>query len=101
MDARREPDGGESYLTHQRSFNMALPARYRGAGYRAWLSEDLGALIESKDLSLSNLQKGFVRSRWLQQVLRLDYELQRALKKYQALRLATALGWLVILMLGK
>ncbi|HEV2879701.1 MAG TPA: DUF4231 domain-containing protein [Pyrinomonadaceae bacterium] len=78
---------------------MALPARYRGAGYRAWLSEDLGALIESKDLSLSNLQKGYVRSRWLQQVLRLDYELQRALKKYQVLRLATALGCLVILML--
>ncbi|HLL15249.1 MAG TPA: DUF4231 domain-containing protein [Pyrinomonadaceae bacterium] len=78
---------------------MALPARYRGAGYRAWLSEDLGALIESKDLSLSNLQKGFVRSRWLQQVLRLDYELQRALKKYQILRLLTALGCLVILML--
>jgi hypothetical protein len=78
---------------------MALPARYRGAGYRAWLSEDLGALIESKDLSLSNLQKGYVRSRWLQQVLRLDYELQRALKKYQTLRLLTALGCLVILML--
>ena len=78
---------------------MTLPARYRGAGYRAWLSEDLGALIESKDLSLSNLQKGYVRSRWLQQVLRLDYELQRALKKYQILRLATALGCLLILML--
>ncbi len=78
---------------------MALPARYRGAGYRAWLSEDLGALIESKDLSLSNLQKGYVRSRWLQQVLRLDYELQRALKRYQALRLATALGSLFILVL--
>jgi hypothetical protein len=78
---------------------MALPARYRGAGYRAWLSEDLGALIESKDLSLSNLQKGYVRSRWLQQVLRLDYELQRALGKYQILRLLTALGCLVILML--
>lgn len=78
---------------------MALPARYRGAGYRAWLSEDLGALVESKDLALSNLQKGYVRSRWLQQVLRLDYELQRALKRYQILRLATALGCLVILML--
>lgn len=78
---------------------MALPARYRGAGYRAWLSEDLGALIESKDLSLSHLQKGYVRSRWLQQVLRLDYEFQRALKRYQVLRLATALGCLVILML--
>ncbi|HEX8421969.1 MAG TPA: DUF4231 domain-containing protein [Pyrinomonadaceae bacterium] len=78
---------------------MALPARYRGAGYRAWMSEDLGALVESKDLTLSHLQKGYVRSRWLQQVLRLDYELQRALKKYQVLRLTTALGCLVILML--
>ncbi|HYP00133.1 MAG TPA: DUF4231 domain-containing protein [Pyrinomonadaceae bacterium] len=78
---------------------MALPARYRGAGYRAWMSEDLGALVESKDLTLSHLQKGYVRSRWLQQVLRLDYELQRTLKKYQVLRLATALGCLVILML--
>ncbi|HEY0097635.1 MAG TPA: DUF4231 domain-containing protein [Pyrinomonadaceae bacterium] len=78
---------------------MALPARYRGAGYRAWMSEDLGALVESKDLTLSHLQKGYVRSRWLQQVLRLDYELQRALKRYQVLRLATALGCLVILML--
>jgi hypothetical protein len=63
------------------------------------MSEDLGALVESKDLALSHLQKGYVRSRWLQQVLRLDYELQRALKKYQVLRLATALGCLVILML--
>jgi hypothetical protein len=78
---------------------MALPARYRGAGYRAWMSEDLGALVESKDLTLSHLQKGYVRSRWLQQVLRLDYELQRALKRYQLLRLTTALGCLVILML--
>jgi hypothetical protein len=78
---------------------MALPARYRGAGYRAWLSEDLGALVESKDLTLSHLQKGYVRSRWLQQVLRLDYELQRALKRYQILRLTTALGCLFILML--
>jgi hypothetical protein len=78
---------------------MALPARYRGAGYRAWLSEDLGALVESKDLALSHLQKGYVRSRWLQQVLRLDYELQRALKRYQILRLTTALGCLFILML--
>jgi len=78
---------------------MTLPARYRGAAYRSWLSEDLGALIESKDLSLSNLQKGYIRSRWLQQVLRLEYELQRALKKYQVLRLGTALGCLVILML--
>ena len=78
---------------------MALPARYRGAGYRAWMSEDLGALVESKDLTLSHLQKGYVRSRWLQQVLRLDYECQRALKRYQVLRLATALGCLFILML--
>ncbi|MGI9105461.1 MAG: DUF4231 domain-containing protein [Pyrinomonadaceae bacterium] len=78
---------------------MTLPARYRGAAYRSWLSEDLGALIESKDLSLSNLQKGYIRSRWLQQVLRLEYELQRTLKKYQVLRLGTALGCLFILML--
>lgn len=77
---------------------MTLPTRFRGASYRSWLGEDLGALIESKDLSLSHLQKGYIRSRWLQQILRLEYESQRTLKKYQVLRLGTALGCLVILM---
>lgn len=78
---------------------MTLSARYRGAAYRASLGEDLGALIESKDLSLSHLQKGYIRTRWLQQILRLEYELQRTLRKYQILRLGTAIGCLIILML--
>lgn len=72
---------------------------YRGARYRAWLSEDLSAIIESKDLGLGSLQRNFLRSRWLQQVLRLDFEYSRALAKYQLLRLITVLGSITILML--
>lgn len=78
---------------------MSVPASYHSASYRAWLNEELGATIESKELGLSNLQKNYLRSRWLEQVLRMEYEVSRALKRHQALRLMAAIGSLAVLML--
>lgn len=78
---------------------MSVPASYHSAAYRAWLNEELGATIESKELGLSNLQKNYLRSRWLEQVLRMEYEVSRALKRHQALRLLTAIGSIAVLTL--
>ena len=78
---------------------MSVPSSYHSSSYRAWLNEELGATIESKELGLSNLQKNYLRSRWLEQVLRLEYETSRAHRRHRLLRLMTAIGSIVILML--
>jgi len=78
---------------------VSVPASYHSSSYRAWLNEELGATIESKELGLSNLQKNYLRSRWLEQVLRMEYEVSRALKRHRALRVLTAIGSIIILML--
>ncbi|HYE65261.1 MAG TPA: DUF4231 domain-containing protein [Pyrinomonadaceae bacterium] len=78
---------------------MSLPNAYHGASYRAWLNEDLSAMIESKELGLSNLHKNYLRSRWLEQVLRMEYKSNRAARMYYALRLITVIGCIFILML--
>jgi hypothetical protein len=56
-------------------------------------------MIESKELSLSNLQKGYLRSRWLEEVSRTERELQRATRRQRVLRLVTAVGSIILLML--
>lgn len=78
---------------------MALITSHRNSSYRARLNEDLSAMIESKELGISNLQKNYLRSRWLEQVLRLEYECNRATKRFRALRLLTVIGSILILML--
>ncbi len=65
----------------------------------ARLREDLSTIIESKELGLSNLQKGYLRSRWMEEMLQLSRRHNRALRGFYALRLATVLGCLLILML--
>lgn len=62
----------------------------------ARLKEELGTMIESKELALSGLQKGYLRSRWLEQAARADVKYGRTLKGYYALRLAVAVGCIVI-----
>lgn len=69
------------------------------ASYRARLRNDLSAMIESEELSLSNLHKQYLRSRWLEQVLRMEQEVARATNRYHALRLITVVGCLFILVL--
>jgi hypothetical protein len=55
----------------------------------ARLKEELGAVIDSKELSLSGLQKNYLRSRWLEQAARADAGHRRALRGFYALRMTT------------
>jgi hypothetical protein len=59
----------------------------------------MSPLIESKELGLSNLQKGYLRSRWLEQMLQTSAKYNRALRSFYALRLTTVVGCLFILLL--
>jgi hypothetical protein len=56
-------------------------------------------MIESKELALSSLQKGYLRSRWLEQMLQMSSSYRRAFRSYYALRLVTIVGCLLILLL--
>lgn len=63
------------------------------------LKEDLGAMIESKELALSGLQKGYLRSRWLEQMVQVNRKYNRAFRTYYTLRLITITGCLLLLLL--
>jgi len=65
----------------------------------ARLREEMTPIIESKELGLSNLQKSYLRSRWLEQMLRINSKYRRAMRGYYGLRLATVMGCLFILLL--
>jgi hypothetical protein len=58
----------------------------------ARLKEELGPVIESKELALSGLQKNYLRSRWLDQASRAEASYKRALKGFYTLRLMTVVG---------
>jgi len=62
--------------------------------YREWLKKDLGTLIEA--LNLPDLQKHFLRSRWLDQVLWMEGKADRARDWYYRLRLTTIIGGVII-----
>lgn len=64
------------------------------ASYRDWLKEDLGSLIDS--LELDDIQRRFLRSRWLDQVLWMEGRADHARRRYYALRLLAALGGVVV-----
>lgn len=78
---------------------MSLPASYQYVNSGARLHEGLQALIESKELNLSGLQKNYLRARWQEQVLALQLECGSALRRYQLLRVLTVVGCLLLLML--
>ena len=61
---------------------------------RAWLEQDLGTLIEA--LTLVDLQKHFLRSRWLDQVLWMEGRANRARDRYYALRMITIIGGVIV-----
>ena len=58
--------------------------------YREWLKQDLGSLIDA--LELSELQKHFLHSRWLDQVLWMEGKADQAQKRYYLLRLTAIVG---------
>lgn len=78
---------------------MSPVVSHRDASYRPTLHEDLSAMIELKELGLSSLQKGYLRARWLEQVLRTERELNRSTRRQRFLRLVTVAGSIGLLML--
>ena len=58
----------------------------------ARLKEELGPVIESKELALTGLQKNYLRARWLDQSARAEASYRRALKGFYALRVMTVIG---------
>jgi hypothetical protein len=59
-----------------------------------WLREDFASIIES--LSLSESEKHFLRSRWLEYVLWMENAAQRTRRRYYALRCVIAVGAVVV-----
>jgi hypothetical protein len=62
--------------------------------YREWLKQDLGGLVDALDLS--DLQKHFLRSRWLDQVLWMEGRADNARKLYYGLRLTAIIGGVIV-----
>jgi hypothetical protein len=62
--------------------------------YREWLKQDLGSLIDA--LQLSELQKHFLHSRWLDQVLWMEGKADHAQKRHNLLRLTAIVGGVTV-----
>ena len=62
--------------------------------YREWLKQDLGSLIDA--LELTELQKHFLHSRWLDQVLWMEGKSGHAQKRYYLLRLTAIVGGVTV-----
>lgn len=69
---------------------MSAPAR----SYQDWLKQDLSAVIDS--LPLEDVQRHFLRSRWLDQVLWMEGRAVHARRRYYTLRLTAALGGVTV-----
>jgi hypothetical protein len=62
--------------------------------YETWLKQEFGGLIDA--LELGELQKRFLRSRWLDQVLWLSSKAKAAQRRYYGLRIVTIAGGVVV-----
>jgi len=62
--------------------------------YQDWLKQEFGELINS--LELTDLQKRFVRSRWLDQVLWMEGKANHARNWYYLLRLTAIIGGVIV-----
>lgn len=62
--------------------------------YQDWLKQEFGELIDS--LELNELQKRFMRSRWLDQVLWMEGKANKARDRYYVLRLTAIIGGVIV-----
>lgn len=65
-----------------------------GDGYGSWLRQDLESVIDALP-SLSEQQKHFLRSRWMDQVLWMEAKAARARRWHYLLRLVAVVGGVV------
>ena len=63
-------------------------------GYGAWLKQEFGDLIEALDLD--EMQKRFLRSRWLDQVIWMEGKAGETQRRHYRLRLTTLVGAIVV-----
>ncbi len=63
-------------------------------GYSDWLKQEFGDLIEA--MSLDEMQKRFLRSRWLDQVIWMEKKAGETQGRYYRLRLTTVVGAVVV-----
>lgn len=62
--------------------------------YQDYLKQEMSELIEAIDLS--NLQKRFMKSRWLAQVLWLEGRATKSRSRHNTLRLITIIGGVIV-----
>ncbi len=62
--------------------------------YYEFLKKDLGSLIDT--LQIADLQKHFLRSRWLDQVLWMEGKTTSAQRRYYVLRLVAIIGGVIV-----
>jgi Protein of unknown function (DUF4231) len=65
-----------------------------GDSYRIWLKKELGSLIDA--LALTDLEKRFLRSRWLDQVVWLEAKAKQNQWRYYCLRVLTITAGVVV-----
>ncbi len=68
-----------------------MPARNP---YREWLKQDMGSLIDQLDIT--DIQKHFLHSRWLDQVLWMEEKSDGTQKRYYLLRLTAIIGGVIV-----
>jgi len=62
--------------------------------YREWLKQDYGTLIDA--LQINDMQKHFMRSRWLGQVLWMEGKCERTQRWHYILRLVAIVGGVIV-----
>ena len=63
-------------------------------GYSSWLGEEFGGIIDA--LALDEMQKRFLRSRWLDQVIWMEGKAAQTQRRYYRLRMTTVVGAVIV-----
>ncbi len=71
-----------------------LPDRMGGKAYTRWLREDMRQMVDY--IELSKLQKHYILSRWLEQVIWMESRAQNARRVYYMLKLTAIIGGLIV-----
>lgn len=71
-----------------------VPDRMGGRTYTRWLREDMRQMVEYIDLT--KLQKHYILSRWLEQVIWMESRAQNARRVYYTLKLTAIVGGLIV-----
>jgi hypothetical protein len=66
----------------------------KDTSYNEWLKKDYGELIDA--LGVSELQKRFMRSRWLDQVMWMESKCKKTQRWYYILRLTAIVGGIIV-----